>query len=151
MKTSLLTSAIISVLALTACSQAEAPKVETVASNASDAKTMPTKTKAVLVYADWCTSCKVLDPKLQEVKSMGPMPGLEYVTLDYTAKDTNDFYAQADAAGVGEAVKTYLNGTIITGVLLLVDVDDKQVVGKVTKTLDTKDIAKAMKEAIEVS
>jgi len=135
-----------SVLALTACSQADAPKIETQA-----AKVMQTKTKAVLIYADWCSSCKVLDPKLKEVKALGPMPGLEYVTLDYTNKDTSDFYAQADAAGVGEAVRLYLDGTISTGVLLLVDVDDKKVVKKVTKTFETKEIAKAMKEAIEAS
>jgi len=142
----ILTSVIMSVLALTACSQADAPKIETPA-----AKVMQTKTKAVLIYADWCSSCKVLDPKLKEVKALGPMPGLEYVTLDYTDKDTSDFYAQADAAGVGEAVRIYLDGTISTGVLLLVDVDDKKVVKKVTKTFETKEIAKAMKEAIEVS
>lgn len=156
MKTPLLASAFISVLALTACSQAEAPKVdtakvETMAAKAKDTKMMETKTKAVLIYADWCGSCKVLDPKIKKVQSMGPMPGLEFITLDYTAKDADAFYAQAEASGVGSAVKTYLNGTIKTGQLLLVDVDDQKVVGKVTKTLEPKEIITALKDAVQAS
>lgn len=151
MKTTLLTSALISVLALTACSQAEAPKVDASKVETVAAKAMETKTKAVLVYADWCGSCKVLDPKIKKVQAMGPMAGLEFVTLDYTAKDADDFYAQAEAAGVGAAVKTYLDGTIKTGQLLLVDLDDQKVVGKVTKTLEPAAIVTALTEAINAS
>ena len=154
MKTSFLAFSLISVLALTACSQAEAPVVETekvkeMAVKASEV--MDTKTKAVLIYADWCSSCKVLDPKIETVKSMGAVPGVEFVTLDYTAKDADAFYAQADAAGVSAAVKTYLDGTIKTGQLLLVDLDDQTVVGKVTKTLEPAEILTAVKDAVKAS
>ena len=132
-KTTFLTSAIVSVFALTACSQAEAPKVNTPDVKVAAAKVMSANTKAVLIYADWCGSCKVLDPKVKEVQSMGNIPGLEFVTLDYTAKDANAFYVQAEAAGVGEAVKTYLDGTIKTGQLLLIDVDDKKSYAKLQR------------------
>ena len=74
-----------------------------------------------------------MDPKVKEVQSMGNIPGLEFVTLDYTAKDANAFYVQAEAAGVGEAVKTYLDGTIKTGQLLLIDVDDKKSYAKLQR------------------
>jgi len=151
MKTPLLTSTFILVSALTACSQAEAPKVAPNNVENTAAKTMETKTKAVLVYADWCGSCKVLDPKIKKVQSMGNIPGLEFVTLDYTAKDSQTFYAQAEAEGVGEAVKNYLGGTIKTGQLLLVDVDDQKVVGKVTKTLEPAEILTSLKDAITAS
>ena len=73
------------------------------------------------------------------------------MTLDYTAKDANAFYVQAEAAGVGEAVKTYLDGTIKTGQLLLIDVDDKKVLRKVTKTLEPAEILTAIKEAMAAS
>jgi thiol-disulfide isomerase/thioredoxin len=143
-------------LALMACSAADAPKVDApavkeMASKAADVKKMATKTKAVLIYADWCGSCKVLDPKIKKVQAMGEMPGLEFVTLDYTDKNADNFYAQAQAAGVGEAVKTYLAGTVKTGQLLLVDIDDQKVVGKVTKTLDAPQIIAALKDAITAS
>ena len=112
---------------------------------------METKTKSVLVYAYWCGSCKVIDPKVQKVKSMGAIPGLDFVTLDYTLKDPNTFYAQADEAGVGKAVRDYLDGTIKTGWLLFVDVDDEKVIGKVTKKSDTSEIVTALKQAVSAS
>ena len=151
MKTSLLASAFISVLALTACSQAEAPQTATDKTQRIAEKAMDTKTKAVLIYADWCGSCKVLDPKVKKVQSMGTLPGLEFVTLDYTDKNAEAFYVQADAAGVGAAVKSYLDGTVKTGQLLLVDLDDQKVVGKVTKTLEPTEILTALKDAIKAS
>lgn len=151
MKTTLLTSALISILALTGCSQAETPKVKADNVDVTTTQASTVKTKAVLIYADWCGSCKVLDPKIKNVQAMGAMPGLEYVTLDYTAKDADVFYAQAEAAGVADAVRTYLNGTIKTGQLLLVDLDDQKVVGKVNKTLEQGAIVTALKEAIRAS
>lgn len=151
MKTTLLTSALISALALMGCSQAEAPKDNNGKVKVMETQALTTKTKAVLIYADWCGSCKVLDPKIKQVQALGPMPGLQYVTLDYTAKDADDFYAQAEAAGVGDAVKTYLDGTIKTGQLLLVDLDDQKVISKVTKTSEPKAIVTALRDAIRAS
>jgi len=144
-----------SVLALAACSQAEAPKVEmsdvkSAASDVMDSK-MATKTTAVLIYADWCGSCKVLDPMVKKVQAMGTIPGLNFVTLDYTDKDADAFYAQAEAAGVGEAVKAYLDGTVKTGQLVLVDLDDQKVLSKVTKTFKPAEIVTALKEAVAAS
>lgn len=116
-----------------------------------DMATMEIKTKAVLIYADWCGSCKILDPKVKAVQAMGAMPGLEFVTLDYTDKNPNDFYAQAAAAGVEEAVRAELDGTIKTGWLLLVDVDDARVVSKVTKEDDPAEIAAKLTAALAAS
>jgi len=150
----LIPTGLIAALALGACSQAEAPASKTAAMSKPVATTndvMKTKTKAVLVYADWCGSCKVLDPKLQTAKTMAKIPGLDYVTLNYTLKDEGVFYAQANEAGVEKAVKDYLDGTIKTGVLLLVDMNDQTVVGKVTKTSEPAEIVTAMKDAVAAS
>lgn len=149
MKATFLTSAFLTVFALTACSQTETPKTNTPNVEVATPKAMSVKTKAVLIYADWCGSCKVLDPKVNEVQSMGKIPGLEFVTLDYTDKDADAFYAQAEAAGVSEAVKTYLDGTNKTGQLLLIDVDDKKVLSKVTKTFEVAEILTAIKKAVD--
>jgi len=151
MKTTYLTSTLIAVLALTACSQAEAPKIDTKATKSVAVKAMDTKTKAVLIYADWCGSCKVLDPKIKKIQAMGPVPGLDFVTLDYTAKDADAFYARAEAAGIGTAIRAHMNGTIKTGQLVLIDLDDEKVVGKVTKTMNPADIVTALKDAVKVS
>jgi len=151
MKFKLLSSALVSVFAIGACSQAEIPKADIPDVKAAASKMMDVNTKAVLIYADWCGSCKVIDPKVKKVQSMGKIPGLEFVTLDYTAKDADAFYAQADAAGIGDAVKTYLDGTIKTGQLLLIDVDDQKVLSKVTKTFEPAEILGAIKEAVAAS
>lgn len=148
----MLTTAIITALTITGCSKAptsaSAPKVvETITQTAS----IDTKSKAVLIYADWCGSCKILDPKIQEVKAMGPVPGLEFVTLDFTAKDNAAFFAQADAAGVGEAVRIHFGDTVKTGQLLLVDLDDSKVIGTVTKTDEPLGIVAALKGAVQAS
>jgi thiol-disulfide isomerase/thioredoxin len=118
---------------------------------AADTMRVETKTKAVLVYADWCSSCKILDPKIKAVQAMGPMPGVEFVTLDYTDKNADNFYAQAADAGVEAAVRAELDGTIKTGWLLLVDVDDARVVSKVTKADDAAQIATKIKAALAAS
>ena len=138
---------VITALGITACSQADAPQTQS--SKAVNA--VETKTKAVLIYADWCGSCKILDPKLKEARGLGAIPGLDYVVLDYSAKDPADFYAQAEAAGVGAAVTAYLNGTIKTGQLVLVDMDDQKVLKKIDKTYEVPQMISAFKEAIAAS
>lgn len=162
---------------LIACSGADAPQINTAkvteaASNAanqasskaedigsavkaSDYAASDIRTKAVLVYADWCSSCKIIGPKIKTVQTSlgagGTIAGLEFVTLDYTDKNLENFYAQADAAGVGEAVRGYRNGNVTTGVLLLVDVDDQKVIRRVTKDFGNLEIKSALKDAVAAS
>jgi thiol-disulfide isomerase/thioredoxin len=153
MKFEMKLAAVAASLVFAACSGADTPKIDAPAVKDISANQVQvaTKTKAVLIYADWCGSCKVLDPKIQKVQAMGDMPGLEFVTLDYTDKNADDFYAQAKMAGVEEAVRAYLDGTIKTGQLLLVDMDDQKVLSKVTKTFDTSQMVSALQDAISAS
>lgn len=128
-----------------------APISKTDTLSAATPAAMKTKTKAVLIYADWCGSCKILDPKVEAVKAANRMPGLEFVKLDYTDKDPEKFYQQAKAAGVEKAVKAYFDGPIKTGQLLLIDVNDKTVISKVTKEKSRPEIVTALKDAIAAS
>lgn len=109
------------------------------------------KTRAVLIYADWCGSCKILDPKIKAVKTMGGVEGADFVVLDYTDKNVEDFYSQAKMAGVDVAVRNYLDGHIKTGQLLLVDIDDETVRGKVTRGLEVSEIVDAIELAVAAS
>lgn len=147
-KTALITAA----AALAACSNADAPQTSTSQSAPAPAakmadKNMKVKTKAVLIYADWCGSCKVLDPNVKRAKALGDVPGLAHVKLDYTDKNEAGFYDAANAAGVGPALKAYFAGTIKTGQLVLVDMDDQKVIGKIDKTFGPAAMVNAMKEA----
>lgn len=109
------------------------------------------KLAAVLVYADWCSSCQVLDPKVEAVKAGDAIDGVTFVKLDYTAREDEAFYEQADTAHVDEALEAFMGEQIKTGQLLLVDLDDERVIGKVTKTLTEAEITGALKAAAAVS
>lgn len=94
---------------------------------------------AVLSYADWCGSCRVLDPKLAGLRA-DPPEGVHIVTLDYTARDADAFFAAADAAGVGETVRARFEGGVKTGMLLLIDRDDATVIGEIKKDMTEAEI-----------
>lgn len=102
---------------------------------------------AVLIYADWCSSCKILDPKLQAAKAEGEIDGVSYHTLDYTARDEDALFAGADALGVGRAIREQLSGNVKTGILLLVDVDDRRIVGDLRKELSSEELRAAIEAA----
>lgn len=101
---------------------------------------------AALSYADWCGSCQTLDPKVQAARASGDL-GAAFVTLDYTAKDADAFFAAADAAGIGEVVRSKYAEKIKTGHMLLIDVDDAKIVEIVTKEMTADEIAAAVKAA----
>ena len=102
---------------------------------------------AVLSYADWCASCQVLDPKLDEVRASGPVEGVRFVTLDYTDRSAGDYFAQADATGVGPVVRAHFEGGVRTGMLLLIDLDDGEIVGDIRRDADVEEIETALRSA----
>ncbi len=102
---------------------------------------------AVLSYADWCASCQVLDPKLEEVRAAGPIEGVRFVRLDYTDRTSANYFAQADEAGVGSAVRGHFQRGVRTGMLLLIDLDDGEVVGDVRRTATVEEIQAALRSA----
>lgn len=163
----------VSIFALSGCNQAPKPDtnaaekltadvVETMNDVAADTANMAddmvdvaTKTKAVLIYAEWCGNCKLLEPKLQDAQAtlsdMGGIPGLEFVTLDFTDKNVDNLIEQAEAAGVGAAVKAQYAGTVKTGEMLLIDLDDQNVLGVVTKDVEPSQIVTALMDAVSAS
>ena len=145
----ILTAAIAALLVACSGPASEAPAPTTVAPVATTATALKPDTRlaAVLVYADWCSSCKILDPKLTEAKADGPIDGLEYIVLDYTDRDDDNFFSTADTLGLGAPIREELSGSIKTGILLLVDVDDGKIVGDLRKELSPADIRSAMIEA----
>lgn len=106
-----------------------------------------TRLAAVLVYAKWCGSCKILDPKLQTAKAEGPIDGLQYFVLDYTDRDEEAFFASADTLGIGAPIRAELGDSVTTGILLLIDIDDGKIVGDLRKKLSPTEIRSAMVEA----
>ena len=102
---------------------------------------------AVLSYADWCASCQVLDPKLEEARASGPIEGVRFVTLDYTDRVADNYFAQADEAGVGPVVRDHFRGGVRTGMLLLIDLNDGEVVGDLRRSATVEDIKTTLRSA----
>ena len=149
---SVITAALLSLpLALGACSKAPATDSSpTIAANGVTGETkIDTKVVAVLTYADWCGSCKILDPKIKAMQAAMEKQGVEFVKLDYTDKNADDFFAQAEAAGVESAIRTALDGTIKTGRLYLVPVGSDSAVAMIDKTATPMQIKDKMLMALK--
>ncbi len=149
---SVITAALLSLpLVLGACSKA--PTNDRAAKGAStdvmSEVKMDTKVVAVMTYADWCGSCKILDPKITAMQAAMEKQGVQFVKLDYTDKDADNFYAQAKAAGVESAMRTALDGNIKTGRLYLVPTGSDSAVAMVDKTTTPAQIKDKMVMALK--
>lgn len=112
---------------------------------ASDRKT---EVLGVLFYADWCGSCKVLDPVIQKARGKSNLDAepILFVKLDLTDETRrNQSELMAEVLGIQDFYKE--NGGA-TGFMLLVDAETKKVITRLTKNMDAKKITKQIKGAI---
>ncbi|MDJ0917996.1 MAG: thioredoxin domain-containing protein [Woeseiaceae bacterium] len=96
---------------------------------------------AVLFYADWCGSCKILDPEVTKARSEADLDRqpVVFVRLDLT-DETTRYQAGllASSLGLEEVYADYGSGT---GFMLLVDADSKAVLATLRKSMDAAVIA----------
>ena len=133
---------------MAACGQAAVPASERAAVTAP---AEDTKVLAVLSYADWCGSCKALDPKVKAVQAANSFDGVEFATIDYTSRDSDAFFADAETLGVAGAMRATFPDKVKTGRLYLVNLDSGEVVGTVDKSMDEAAITTAIAEAAALS
>jgi thiol-disulfide isomerase/thioredoxin len=99
----------------------------------------------VLMYADWCNSCKVLDPKLQSVKQEFEQSGILFIRFDLTnERTTHQSGMLAQALGMGELFDKNAGKT---GYLALVDRATGRTVEKITKTQSEQEIRAILRQA----
>jgi len=130
--------------ALTACGQASVSAADRAAVTAP---TEDTRILAVMSYADWCGSCKALDPKVKAVQAANSFEGVEFATIDYTSRSQEAFFADADTLGVGDTMRATFADQIKTGKLYLVNLDTGEVVSTVDKSMDESAIAATISAA----
>lgn len=106
-----------------------------------DAEPAPPSHLLVQVHADWCGSCKVLDPRVQAMGEQLDAADVLVVKLDYTnAATTRTANRMASALGISEAVAAN-NGT---GKLLVIDGASKALTQVLTRGNNDRQILAAV-------
>jgi len=118
---------------ITACGQTSVDASERAAVTAPQEDT---RILAVMSYADWCGSCKALDPKVNAVSAAQSFDGVEFATIDFTSRDADAFFSDAETLGVGETMRTLFPEKIKTGRLYLVDLQSGEVISAIDKSMD---------------
>ena len=128
----------------TACSQAPAPSPERLAITAPAEET---RILAAMSYARWCGSCKALDPKVEAAKATGTFEGVEFALLDYTDRDADTYFANADTLGVGDTMRSLFADSVSTGRLYLISLETGDIVATIDKSMDIETIAQTISDA----
>jgi thiol-disulfide isomerase/thioredoxin len=113
---------------------------------AKNQKVESPKVLAVLFYADWCNSCKALEPNLNKVKRDFQGQSILFTRFDLTDDFTKDQSAQY-AALLG-LENYYQENAGKTGYMLLIDRQSKKVLGRITKQNSPEEIKAAFSNAL---
>ncbi len=104
---------------------------------------------AVTFHADWCGSCKVMEPEVTKARARADLnnQNVLFVTLDLTDATTrHQAGLMASALGLDEF---YAENAGKTGFILLVNSKTGEHVGKITKDMKANQIEALVQEKIK--
>ncbi len=105
------------------------------------------KIVAMLFYADWCSSCKVLDPKVETAKKAFADSSVKFAKIDLTNDATRaESEKLAETLGATEAFYSYGSRT---GFMLLVEKASGEVLSMITMSKTVEQIEEALTKALE--
>ena len=93
---------------------------------------------AVNFYADWCGSCKILDPKVEEARTGSDLEDIAFYTFDMSDSES---IARTKKLAAAESIDPLLQiYGAATGFLVLYDREKNEVVKTITSAYGTDDI-----------
>ena len=106
------------------------------------------KVLGVLFYADWCGSCRILDPKIEKARGKADLDNQDilFVRLDLTdATSRHQAELLASKLGLGEV---YSENAGKTGFMVLFDGSSGKPIARLTKDMDADQIITAIDSAL---
>ncbi|MEQ8843556.1 MAG: thioredoxin domain-containing protein [Phycisphaerales bacterium] len=104
---------------------------------------------AVMMTADWCSTCKTLEPRVQQAMTSMPYNSVAMVYADYT--DRQSPAAEQTLADAGLTSLHESNGGK-TGIVYLIDADTGAIVGEIRGTsMNAQQIYGALEAAVQAA
>jgi thiol-disulfide isomerase/thioredoxin len=122
------------------------PTVGTVAFAPEAASARAADIYVVAFHAEWCPKCKVLEPKVKELKkSLAGKPVL-WTGVDRTDRDSAQAEYTVSALGMGDLWAEHGKGP---GFALIVKASDRSVLGTLKSDASVEDMTKAVEAALK--
>ena len=100
------------------------------------------KIAVIKFHADHCGACKKLEPKISELKSDFKDQGVVFVQFDFTSEESKK---KTKALAASEGLESVLSANKGTGYIVLYDIKNKKVVGKLKNSQDVAEMGKEIK------
>ena len=104
----------------------------------------------IKIHADWCGTCKILEPKLAEVEKELSQEPVRFIILDVT-DETNTEQSQDIAAELGIKEVFFRDNKSIqkAGTVAIFDPETKEIIAKLTKNDDIAEMIRKINSYLE--
>ena len=96
----------------------------------------------------WCSSCKILKPRLADVIPDFAEQPVKFVEFDFTFGQREEIYEQAEAEGLGDLYPRYKGAT---GFTLLIDKETGEIIDMLTINHSKRAMRAAIAQAVALA